>query len=210
MTGRLPHNLRSDARDNRERILEAARAVFLADGLDAPIREVARRAEVGQATVHRHFPTKRALVAEAFADRVRECRSIVDEGLADPDAWRGFRHVVAGLFESWARDGGFTSAVRSAFPDAVDFAGLRASSLTAVAELVRRAKATGHLRPDVVVDDLVLMIMANSGIRAGTPAARVAASRRFAALVIEAFRTPATPVPLPPVPRLTPASTLPV
>lgn len=28
MTGRLPHSLRSDARDNRQRILDAACAVF--------------------------------------------------------------------------------------------------------------------------------------------------------------------------------------
>ena len=36
MTDRLPHALRSDARDNRELILKAARAVFAADGLNVP------------------------------------------------------------------------------------------------------------------------------------------------------------------------------
>ena len=42
-------------------------------------------------------------------------------------------------------------------------------------------------RPDFVLDDLILMLMANSGIRATSPAAAVAASRRFAALAIQAF-----------------------
>ena len=42
--------------------------------------------------------------------------------------------------------------------------------------------------PDFVLDDLILMLMANSGIHATSPAARVAASRRFAALAIQAFQ----------------------
>ncbi len=44
-----------------------------------------------------------------------------------------------------------------------------------------------HLRPDFALDDLILMLMANDGIRATSPATRVAASRRFAALAIQAF-----------------------
>ena len=58
----------------------------------------------------------------------------------------------------------------------------------AVAELARRAKKAGHLRPDFVLDDLIVMLMANDGIHATSPAARVAASRRFAALAIQAFQ----------------------
>jgi AcrR family transcriptional regulator len=54
--------LRAEARDNRERILEVARAVFAADGLNVPMREIARRAEVGPATLYRRFPAKEALV----------------------------------------------------------------------------------------------------------------------------------------------------
>ncbi|WP_308013647.1 TetR family transcriptional regulator [Streptomyces beigongshangae] len=69
MTDRLPHTLRSDALNNRESILDAARALFSADGLTVPMREVARRAGVGPATLYRHFPTKHMLVAEAFTDQ---------------------------------------------------------------------------------------------------------------------------------------------
>lgn len=80
VTDHLPHTLRSDALDNRERILDAARALFSADGLNVPMREIARRAGVGPATLYRHFPTKQMLVADAFADQLRACRAIVDEG----------------------------------------------------------------------------------------------------------------------------------
>ncbi|MGW0637642.1 TetR/AcrR family transcriptional regulator [Nocardia salmonicida] len=205
MTTGLPHTLRSDARDNRVRILDAARAVFVIDGLDVPMREIARRAQVGPATLYRHFPTKEMLVAEAFTDQMLACRTLVDEGLADPDPWRGFCRTVEKLCELQARDHGFAAAFMSAYPHALDFAEIRNSSLTGAAELIRRAKDTGRLRPDIVVDDLVLMIMANNGIHAETPAARIAASRRFAALMIQAFQASPASVPLPPVPRLIPA-----
>ncbi|WP_174575639.1 TetR/AcrR family transcriptional regulator [Nocardia miyunensis] len=208
MTAHLPHNLRSDARDNRERILDAARSIFVTDGLDVPIREIARRADVGPATVYRHFPTKEMLIAEAFTDQMLACRSIVDEGLADPDPWLGLCGAIEKLCELQARDHGFTAAFMSTFPHAMDFAAIRTASLTGAAELLGRARDSGRLRPDVVLDDLILMIMANNGIHATTPAARLAASRRFAAHMIEAFRASAESAPLPPVPRLVPAVAL--
>jgi hypothetical protein len=62
----------------------------------------------------------------------------------------------------------------------MNFAAVRTSSLTSAAELIRRVKDAGRLRPDIVLDDLIIMIMANDGIRAITPSARSAASRRSA------------------------------
>jgi hypothetical protein len=92
-----------------------------------------------------------------------------------------------------------------AFPKAIDFAAGREYALNAIAELARRAKDAGHLRPDFVLDDLVLVLMANSGIHASSPAARVAASRRFAALVIQALWVSPDAAPRPGAVRLTPA-----
>jgi hypothetical protein len=51
----------------------------------------------------------------------------------------------------------------------------------------------------------MLMIMANDGVHASTPGAGIAASRRFAALMIQALEASPVPSPLPPAPRLTPA-----
>lgn len=173
MADRLSQMLRSDARDNRSRILEAAREVFGGDGFDAPMREIARRAGVGPATLYRRFPTKQALVAEAFADRLYACHAVIEEGLADPDPWRGLRRVITDLFELHARDEGFARA----FPYAVELAPARERSLLSLAELARRAQ--GRLRPDFVLEDLVLVLRANAGLRA-TPAA----SRRLAEIAI--------------------------
>src|ERR1700754_2516646 len=177
---------RSDALDNRERILEAARAGVAAGGLDGAMRQSARRAGVGPATLYRHFPTKQALAAEAFTDQMHACQTIVAEGLTDPDPWQGFRVVVERLFELHARNRGFTAAFTSAFPHAIDLASVRQRALAMLAELAGRAKDTGHLRPDFVLDDLILLLMANGGLLGRSEDARVAASRRLAALAIRA------------------------
>jgi AcrR family transcriptional regulator len=184
----LSHHRRSDAQDNRERILGAARETFVSDGLNVPMREIARRAGVGPATLYRHFPTKQVLATEAFTDQACACRAIVEEGLADPDPWHGFCLVIEKICELHARSRGFALAFRSAYPHAMDFAADRDAAVSAVAELTRRAKETGRLRPDFVLDDLILMLMANDGIRATSPAAQLAASRRFATFAIQAFQ----------------------
>src|SRR6266545_3604820 len=75
---------RADAVRNRQRVLEAAKEAFAAEGLAVPLDEIARRAGVGAGTVYRHFPTKEALFEAVILDRVRK---LVDyaESLADAD-----------------------------------------------------------------------------------------------------------------------------
>jgi AcrR family transcriptional regulator len=196
-------NLRSDARDNRVRILAVARAAFAGEGLDVPIREIARRAGVGPATVYRHFPTKEALFAAAFAEQMALCSAVVEEGLAASDPWRGFCLVIEKLMEMHALDRGFSRAFTSRLPRTADyFTADRDRTLRMLLDLVRRAKEAGGRRPDFVLEDIVLALMANEGIRAESPEMRVAASRRLAALMIQSFRANPVPAPLPPAVRL--------
>jgi AcrR family transcriptional regulator len=178
----LPQILRSDARDNRDRILSAARAVFAAEGFDAPMRSVARRAGVGPATLYRHFATKQELITEAFADQFDACHAIIAAGLADLDPWHGLSSVITNLFELHARDWGFAAAFAAAFPRSAALPSARARSVASLAELVARA------RPDLTVDDLILLLRANAGLRGGSEPARVAASRRLAELTLRALR----------------------
>src|SRR6202043_1828627 len=63
--------LRADARRNRERILESAKAVFAEFGAEAQMDDVARQAGVGVGTVYRHFPTKEALLVELVREKFR-------------------------------------------------------------------------------------------------------------------------------------------
>ncbi len=179
-----------------------ARKTFAEQGIDVPMRELARRAGVGPATLYRRFPTKEALVTEAFGEQMATCTSIVEQGLADPDPWHGLSTVIEEVCVMHAVDRGFTAAFVTAFPQAVDFAQERTRALRALGELIRRAKETGGLRRDFVLDDLIMLIMANSGIRATSRKAAVAASRRFAALQIQSISARPDIAPLPPAVRL--------
>src|SRR6201999_3204489 len=61
--------MRADARRNYEALLDAADEIFSRRGPDAPLDEIARRAGVGNATLYRHFPSRRdLLVAVCIGD----------------------------------------------------------------------------------------------------------------------------------------------
>ncbi|NUR99338.1 MAG: TetR/AcrR family transcriptional regulator, partial [Kribbellaceae bacterium] len=138
-------------------------------------------------TLYRRFPTKQALATAAFAEQVRACQEIVEAGLAAADPWQGFCEVIERICELHVHNRGFTDAFLATYPEAVDSADSRELTLKSVATLSRRAKARGQLRRDFELSDLVIMLTAHRGLHASTPEVRVAASRRFAALTVQAF-----------------------
>jgi AcrR family transcriptional regulator len=91
--------LRSDARRNLERVLDAAIEVFAAEGPDASIDEIARRAGVGHGTVFRRFPTKDDLMFAVIERRVEEMRALAEEALAADEAGPAFFDFVRRLAE---------------------------------------------------------------------------------------------------------------
>jgi AcrR family transcriptional regulator len=185
---RATQPLRADAADNRERIVEAAYQLFAAEGMTVTMREIARHAGVGPATLYRHFPTKQDLAVEAFAEQVRLCHTVVEEGQAEPDAWVGFCQVIERICELNAQSRGFTEAFLATYPELADLRTHREYTLGVVAKLAQRAKQSGRLRADFAVDDLLLMLSAHRGVPGRSPQVRRTASRRFAELVIDAFR----------------------
>jgi len=64
---------RADARRNEETLLEAAAAVFVTAGVEAPVRDIAARAGVGTATIYRHFPTRADLIIAVYRHQVEAC-----------------------------------------------------------------------------------------------------------------------------------------
>ena len=193
----LTQTLRSDAYDNRERLLEAARELFSERGLDVPMREVARRAGVGPATLYRRFPTKLDLIEEAFATELRSCTEIVLSGGADPDAWNGLCSVILRISELNSRNRGFTEAFASNFPGAIDLPAHRREMVRSLQHLCHRAQDSGQLRADATVEDVIAILMASHPVTRGSATARAAASRRFTVIAIEGLRARAGAVPLP-------------
>jgi AcrR family transcriptional regulator len=64
---------RTDALRNEQTLLAAAAGVFIASGVDAPIREIAAKAGVGIGTIYRHFPTRTDLVVAVYRHQVEAC-----------------------------------------------------------------------------------------------------------------------------------------
>ncbi|MGF6881376.1 AcrR family transcriptional regulator [Nocardia sp. GAS34] len=62
---------RSDAGRNRTRILNVARAALAGSG-EVSLHTIAKRADVGQGTLYRHFPTREALVLAVYRQDMRE------------------------------------------------------------------------------------------------------------------------------------------
>ncbi|MEU0135148.1 helix-turn-helix domain-containing protein [Streptomyces sp. NPDC006296] len=194
---KAPESLRSDARENRERILAAAREAYALQGIDVPMAAIARRAKVGVATLYRRFPTRAALVSEAFSEQLAHCVALLDEGLNDPDPWHGFCSVVEQVCMMQATERGFTEAFLSQFPDHAGYAEGRRRAEEGLALLVRRAKDCGRLRQDFDVRDITLLMLANCGAGAGAGADAPAATRRLVAYLLQSFRAE-TAAPLPP------------
>ena len=64
---------RADARRNEQALLDAAATVFVASGVDAPVRDIAAQAGVGMGTIYRHFPTRADLVIAVYRHQVDAC-----------------------------------------------------------------------------------------------------------------------------------------
>jgi len=180
--------LRLDAQRNRAAILVAAEEVFAEQGLDAPLEEVAARAGVGIATLYRRFPKREQLVAAALVETIRQYAQRAEEALAEPDPWAALVSLVEEVCSLQARDLGLGDLLTMVLPADKQVERLRQVANDHVVKLVERAKAAGQLRPDFVGEDLLLLMIANSAIAHITGQDARAASPRFVALMLEAFR----------------------
>jgi AcrR family transcriptional regulator len=160
-------SLRADARRNRELIIAAAEDLFLRDGASASLEEIARRAGVGSATLHRHFPTRMNLLETVYSDHVRELCNTAESLAADHDpadaliAWLCLVHTRAavnnGLAAAMAadEDGGTRGSLQSC----------HAMVAAAGSALLERAIGSGAVRRDVDIRDLLALV--NALARAG-------------------------------------------
>jgi AcrR family transcriptional regulator len=194
--------LRSDAQRNRSAIVAAAHEVFAEQGLEAPMAEVARRAGVGIATLFIRFPARDDLITATFAATMSDYASAIDVAVADPDPWQGFCGYVQRACAMQARDRGFTDVLTRIFPDDRSLKADGDRAFRAFAGLTQRAKEAGRLRPDLVPEDLVMMLTANAGVIHATSSAAPQTSPRLVAYLLQAYAARgAQPLPPPPTQR---------
>src|SRR4051812_38209947 len=194
--------LRSDAARNREAIVEAARAVFAEQGLDAPLDEIAKRAGTGNATLYRRFPTRGDLIEAVFADRMTEHLAAVDAALAIDDPWDGFASYVGAVAAMQARDRGIADLVTMDVSVAHEIERLRSQAFDGLVRLVDRAHDAAVLRADFTTVDVVLVLMANAGLVERAHGIPAEASARLVHVLLDGFRaTSASAGPKPPSAR---------
>ncbi|MEV6330759.1 TetR/AcrR family transcriptional regulator [Streptomyces sp. NPDC051909] len=149
---------RADALRNRERIVTAAREMFVEFGAQVPLDEIARRAGVGNATLYRNFPERADLVREvvlSLTARITERAHEAAEQESDPfAALRRFTHAAAD-----ERVGALCPMLDGDFDKHhPDLLAERSRLEEAVQGLVERAQAAGRMRTDVGVGDLLVAV----------------------------------------------------
>ncbi|MBR1221711.1 TetR/AcrR family transcriptional regulator [Bradyrhizobium sp. U87765 SZCCT0131] len=160
MTGRSAEGSRkprADALRNRERVLEAAKAVFSAGGADASLEAVARRAGVGIGTLYRHFPTREALYEAVYrreVDQLGELADALKNADSPVEALRQWLHSnVAFVATKKGMAAALALAAHGSSSDLVAFSFERLTR--AVGALLTRAVEAGEIRADVGPEDLL-------------------------------------------------------
>ncbi|MFE2580170.1 TetR/AcrR family transcriptional regulator [Streptomyces sp. NPDC059378] len=148
-----PH--RKDAARNFDALLTAAREAFAEHGSEASLEDIARRANVGIATLYRNFPTRRALFESVYADEVNELCRVATEVVDELEPWEALT--------AWLnRFAGYLvtkRAVREALEDESEiFLACRDSMYAAGGPLFERAQRAGAARPDMDFGDLLRLI----------------------------------------------------
>ncbi len=156
-TSTTGNRLRADAVRNRERITDAAREAFVQYGPEVPLDEIARDAEVGNATLYRHFPDRETLIHHvvlSVTDRIADRA----EALArEPDTFEALRRFVFDAADE--RIGALCPLLTEHIdPDDSALRMARERLESATTNLMDRARQAGRLRADVGIGDLMIAL----------------------------------------------------
>jgi AcrR family transcriptional regulator len=193
--------LRRDARANRDRILETARACFATDGVEVPVETIAQRAGVGMGTLYRRFPTKNDLVEAVIEESLDAFVAAAETGLAEDDPWTGFTGFVERVLELHAENRALRELLAGTeHGKARDEVRRRVRPL--VRRLVERAQADGSLRADFVPEDMPLVFMTGGRVLEASRGVAPDLWRRYLGLLLDGLRAEgATPLPRGPLTR---------
>lgn len=178
--------VRADAQRNIDALLNAALAVFAAEGVDAPVRAIADRAGVGIATLYRHFPRRADLVAAVFRHEVDAC--------ADEAPTMAAAHAPAAALAQWiqryaafiATKRGLASALHPGHPSYGALHEYFNSRLQpALRSLLDAAAASGEIRGDLEPEEL-LGAVASMCMQARPD--RPEQAKRMVALLVDGLR----------------------
>jgi AcrR family transcriptional regulator len=155
--GQPAQRKRADAQRNEQTLLDAAAAVFVTSGVEAPVRVIAAAAGVGMGTIYRHFPTRADLVIAVYRHQVEACAEAGSVLLATC----GSPHAALGRWVNLFVDFLVTKHGLAAVlqPDSVGFAALHAYFLDRLvpvcAQLLAAAAEAGEISADIDAYELM-------------------------------------------------------
>jgi AcrR family transcriptional regulator len=151
--------LRADAQRNRARLLDAAEALFAAEGISVPVDAIAEKAGVGVGTLYRHFPTKEKLYEAILIDRLGELVADARRRLDCDDAGAAFFAFLTHLVEQSTLKRDLFLALSGA---GVEFEVVAAEAKehlqAAVTDLLQAAQRAGAVRADVSCDVVLSLV----------------------------------------------------
>ncbi|WIV61791.1 TetR/AcrR family transcriptional regulator [Amycolatopsis nalaikhensis] len=148
---------RADARRNEKTLLDAAAAVFVASGVDAPVRDIAAKAGVGMGTIYRHFPTRADLIIAVYRHQVEACAEAGPYLLATSESPHvALARWIDRFVDFLVTKHGLAGVLQS---DNAGFEGLHAYFLDRLVpvctELLDAAAAAGEIRGDLKAYELM-------------------------------------------------------
>ncbi|ERR1700739_4109668 len=163
-----PRKPRADAQRNRERILDVAKQAFTRSTGNINLDDIAKKAGVGPGTLYRHFPTREALLEAVYrteVERLAAAERDLAKTLPPVEALRAWmllfvdyieaKHVIAPALNTLV--GGPSKLFESS----------ATQTKAAIRALVRRAIASGDIRPDLDPIDLLRALIGVSNVASG-------------------------------------------
>ncbi|NNC11342.1 TetR/AcrR family transcriptional regulator [Planctomonas sp. JC2975] len=186
-----PRRMRSDARQNLDSLLEAAKSVFAESGVDAPIRSIAARAGVGVGTLYRHFPLRSDLISAVFRREIDACVDAAPELEAAYPPGEALDRWIMRYTQFVAAKRGLAAALHSGDPAYEPLAEYFATHLAPTLErLLDAARASGDIVQQVDAAEF-LAAVANL-CHGGEPIEAEASgrTRRMVLLLLAGLRAP--------------------
>ncbi|MEU8813449.1 TetR/AcrR family transcriptional regulator [Actinoplanes sp. NPDC048796] len=178
---------RTDAQRNLESLLEAAKAVFMTSGVDAPAKEITDLAGVGVGTLYRHFPQRSHLIKAVIEREIDACADAGPALAAEHTPATALARWLDRLTEFVATKRGFAAALHSGDPAYDGLSAYLMEKLApALGSLLDTAVAAGEIRPEVSPQDLLYAV---AKLCTPLPTEEPDHGRRMVTLIVDGLRT---------------------
>jgi len=158
-----PPTLRADARRNIELIRAAAVRIFRAQGLSAPLEDVAAEARVSKATIFNRFGGRVGLIDSVIDEVVAsELLSLIEEARSTRTIRERVRAYVHAIRALQYASPAVNDVLLQGFPDSEPLMALCHAGDAFHGELVAEGHAAGVLAPGLTADDFRAMATDNA------------------------------------------------